>query len=870
MTKNILWVLIFILFILWTNLSFASTDNLLTNPSFEEGGGGWQAYPATVTLHLDSFAHSGNQSLAVFKEAAKGYGYAYQEVPVAAGEYVFSGWVRWVDETISKVKLRVELYDWEGGKLGSTLEVEPLVRQAAFQLLELSFPVATGSAQARVEAYVYQQKPDPSTPALFDDLLLKLVEKDHSPEPPLVFPQNISLSEFLPNPVPGENEWVELYNGNRTSTELHQWLIDDLENGGGVPIVFTATPSAQSYFRVDLGTRSLLNNDGDHLRLLFPDRSLVEEFVYPATERGLAWAKDAFGQWQLTTTPTPGQPNQITAPLKEPPPKEEPPAPPPTEPPAWAYQVSLSEFMPQPPAKVNEWVEIKNSNSFLVVLENWQIDDGEGGGRPVTCSLSLPSGAYAQIDLGTRSLLNNTGDEVRLLHPLGVIESMSYSSSAPEVAWAKNKKGNWKPTTTPTPGAANVITSPPKEEPSPDTDPPPVATPQNIFLTEFMPNPPAGENEWVELYNANQQAVELRDWRLDDNPQGGQAITFSVSLGPAGYARVDLGTRSLLNNAGDEVRLLYPDGSLADKATYSSSTQGHTWAKAEEGTWQLTTTPTPGAVNRVTPPASGSNTEDPEEEAYPEKVDLSEFMPAPPVGENEWVELFNHNQFAVSLKDWQIDDQAGGGSPKKFSAELVGRSYLVVDLGTRALLNNGGDEVRLLRPDGLVVASFRYEESAEGVAWARDSQGQWQLTTTPTPGKQNLITRPEPAQGSDNTQDPLDDAPSQSVVVKPEVRSAAVVSIASAQTEGEISPEAWSDERRGTTAAEKGITRYVYRRDAERKVVAAAINSSESKATAAGYLRRLQLIIGTLVVLALVTIGGIYARFTGTSLLKKF
>src|SRR6185503_5715209 len=54
-----------------------------------------------------------------------------------------------------------------------------------------------------------------------------------------------------------------------------------------------------------------------------------------------------------------------------------------------------------------------------------------------------------------------------------------------------------------------------------------------------------------------------------------------------------------------------------------------------------------------------------------------------------------------------------------------------------ALLNNGGDTVRLIRPDGVVVDSTNYTDSAPDVSHSRGPDGSWYDSSEPTPGAAN-------------------------------------------------------------------------------------------------------------------------------------
>lgn len=144
-----------------------------------------------------------------------------------------------------------------------------------------------------------------------------------------------------------------------------------------------------------------------------------------------------------------------------------------------------------------------------------------------------------------------------------------------------------------------------------------------------------------------------------------------------------------------------------------------------------TSTPTPtNTVTPVTPTATVA--------VYPSGVYLSEFLPDPPSGEKEWVEIFNSNSAEVDLVDWLIDDQEGASSYEKFQIKLAPLSYGQLFLGSNKL-NNGGDTVRLLYPDRRLVDSYSYSSSHDGAAWAKDDGGAWRETSKLSPGAANVF-----------------------------------------------------------------------------------------------------------------------------------
>lgn len=98
---------------------------------------------------------------------------------------------------------------------------------------------------------------------------------------------------------------------------------------------------------------------------------------------------------------------------------------------------------------------------------------------------------------------------------------------------------------------------------------------------------------------------------------------------------------------------------------------------------------------------------------------ISEIMVNPETGNNEWVEIYNNNDFSVNLNNWYIDDaENSGSSPKKFSIIIDAKNYEVINL-TSAIFNNDGDIIRLLDNNKILQDSFEYDYSERGKTWGR-------------------------------------------------------------------------------------------------------------------------------------------------------
>lgn len=135
-----------------------------------------------------------------------------------------------------------------------------------------------------------------------------------------------------------------------------------------------------------------------------------------------------------------------------------------------------------------------------------------------------------------------------------------------------------------------------------------------LLITEVFPDPASPQqdstNEFVEIFNPNNVAVEVEDYVL----QTGNSFQYKVTLGslmlaPQAYALVTSGDSALsLSNSGTAVRLLDPAGEVRDETpNYGKATSGHSWIKTNNG-WQWSTTPTPAAANIVAAPMPKTTT----------------------------------------------------------------------------------------------------------------------------------------------------------------------------------------------------------------------------------------------------------------------
>jgi len=141
-----------------------------------------------------------------------------------------------------------------------------------------------------------------------------VAENTATPSPSTVaqtfdYSQDILINEFLPAPNDSGKEWVELFNAGSTVINLAGWQIDDADNSTSPQVIPENTTIYAGGFLVISFNKSTLNNEGDKVRLLWPDDQVVHLVSYDQAKPGQSVAKFNNG-WLWTNQPTPGSANK--------------------------------------------------------------------------------------------------------------------------------------------------------------------------------------------------------------------------------------------------------------------------------------------------------------------------------------------------------------------------------------------------------------------------------------------------------------------------------------------------------------------------------------------------------------------------------
>lgn len=295
---------------------------------------------------------------------------------------------------------------------------------------------------------------------------------------------------------------------------------------------------------------------------------------------------------------------------------------------AHSHYLLVSDKFPNPP--------LASPDGPALALDVFSAGLSDSGGHVRIADMSVPTVPVVHDLLGWGSSANAAEGNTPATAPAGGKSLKRIVDQDGSFIDTDNNAADFQVTDTPSPQADPLYVAPdptpqpdptpdpvPDPAPSPDPDPlpdpnpandtpPPTTTDQNVTptvslsppqITELLPNPkpPASDStdEYTELYNPNDQPMDLKDYKLQTGTTFSYNYTFPhTTLAPFEYKAFYVSeTGDVLSNTGGQARLLDPTGAVvAQTNQYDSANDGDAWALVN-GAWQWTTSPTPNAAN---------------------------------------------------------------------------------------------------------------------------------------------------------------------------------------------------------------------------------------------------------------------------------
>ena len=333
-------------------------------------------------------------------------------------------------------------------------------------------------------------------------------------------------------------DWFELYNSGAETVDLGRLYVTDnpekpdkyrlpqvdLQPGQYVAVCCCD----KSHPSVPMG----IARSGETLYVFGGDRRQICTVTVPPLDDDLSWAC-VDGAWGYCTEPTPGRANgRIFASLD--PVKVE------------GLGLVVSELLIDgsrvavtPDGKYCDFVEFYNDTDGVLSLNNWFLSDREDDlEKWAFPEVEVPAGWYLLVLLGgdgqprADGLLQadfalNRREQLVLYNA----NALAYTTFAlPKKLRADVSVGaHGEYYLVPTPGRVNGFASYTEADRG-------CYDYTGVFVSEACAYDGAGNNDWIELYNATDSQVSLEGWRLEKGRDGEKAIALSGTLAPGGYA----------------------------------------------------------------------------------------------------------------------------------------------------------------------------------------------------------------------------------------------------------------------------------------------------------------------------------------------
>jgi len=132
--------------------------------------------------------------------------------------------------------------------------------------------------------------------------------------------------------------------------------------------------------------------------------------------------------------------------------------------------------------------------------------------------------------------------------------------------------------------------------------------------------------------------------------------------------------------------------------------------------------------------------------SYASGIIINELLPSPEGQDEkeEWIEIFNQNDFEVDISFWQITDTVGQTKTYTFPAKTIikPKGFLILDRPTTKItLNNSQDGLLLIQPNGNIIDSVNYEKAPRSQSYSK-IENKWIWSTVLTPGEDNAVLLP--------------------------------------------------------------------------------------------------------------------------------
>lgn len=262
------------------------------------------------------------------------------------------------------------------------------------------------------------------------------------------------------------------------------------------------------------------------------------------------------------------------------------------------FDIVINEIMTKAPDKGKDYVELLNKGNAPVDLKGWYIFDNEDRADKVIKldRVILNPGEVFVLEEDTLFDFGlGKDDQVRLFNANGdLIDSYVWSGSHPKEVFARNPETGQMQEAKASKGQINPIPAKKEEQtpPAEDTNTVESAFKGKVVVNEVESKDPSGGNDYAEIYNNTDQAIDISGWYiLDNDPKHKKDSKYTVKEGTSIPAKgffvfeenvdFDFGL-----GGNDEVNLYDKEDKLVDKFSWQGHANG-TYGRIPDGTGEI-------------------------------------------------------------------------------------------------------------------------------------------------------------------------------------------------------------------------------------------------------------------------------------------
>ena len=330
-------------------------------------------------------------------------------------------------------------------------------------------------------------------------------------------------------------DWIEVENTSNVAVDLTGYaLVTEAKPsnafafpGGmlapGARVVVYCDDSGKSLVGGEYHAPFKLSSGGENLALLNKRGQAVDVVAVPSLARDQVYCRDGSGEWQISDFATPGEPNRAE--------REDLEGENVRQVKVVKGAVEISEvmtrnvtFFPDENGENPDYIEVHNTTGSPVSLEGWSLSDSRDKLRKWSFpAVTLPANGYIAVHcsgvdrtddprhIHASFKLNRNGEELYLTDPNGATTSyVKVPMLLADEAYSLTETG-WSKSQAPSPGLPNDQSG---ADAAADA-----ITMQNsygVYITEVLATSNQS-NDWIEIYNASNQSVDLSGFGLSDN-----------------------------------------------------------------------------------------------------------------------------------------------------------------------------------------------------------------------------------------------------------------------------------------------------------------------------------------------------------------